>query len=137
MTGDPVPRHTVLNAAVIRLAVGCLGKQSRVLQGPREAAEPGRHVGVPRYFVKPAGPAAELHRSAPGVEVMLTWRQANGRAACVGSAPQRYGSELLSAAPDALRREIKLLGAPGTEPYQWTVEQMIRLEVEHARHRLH
>ena len=41
-----------------------------------------------------------------------------------------------SAAPDALRREIKLLGAPGTEPYPMTVEQMIRQEVEHARHHL-
>jgi hypothetical protein len=52
------------------------------------------------------------------------------------SASCRYGSALLSAAPDALRREIKLLGAPGTEPYPMTVEQMIRLEVEHARHHL-
>jgi hypothetical protein len=49
----------------------------------------------------------------------------------------RYVAALLSAAaPDALRREIKLLGAPGTEPYLMTVEQMIRLEVEHARHHL-
>ena len=48
----------------------------------------------------------------------------------------RYVSALLSAAPDALRHEIKLLGAPGTEPYPMTVEQMIRLEVEHARHHL-
>jgi DinB superfamily len=48
----------------------------------------------------------------------------------------RYISALLSAVPDALRREIKLLGAPGTEPYQMTVEQMIRLEVEHAWHHL-
>ena len=48
----------------------------------------------------------------------------------------RYISALLSAAPDALRREIKLLGAPGTEPYQMTVEQIIRVEVEHAQHHL-
>jgi uncharacterized damage-inducible protein DinB len=48
----------------------------------------------------------------------------------------RYVSALLSAAPDPLEREIKLLGAPGTEPYPMTIEQMIRLEVEHARHHL-
>ena len=48
----------------------------------------------------------------------------------------RYVNALLSAAPAALRREIKLLGAPGTEPYPMTVEQMIRQEVEHARHHL-
>ena len=52
------------------------------------------------------------------------------------SASCRYISALLSAAPDALRREIQLLGAPGTEPYLMTVEQMIRLEVEHARQHL-
>ena len=48
----------------------------------------------------------------------------------------RYVAALLSAAPDALRREVKFLGTPGTEPYLMTVEQMIRLEVEHARHHL-
>jgi hypothetical protein len=48
----------------------------------------------------------------------------------------RYVAALLGAAPDALRREVKLLGAPGTEPYLMTIEQMIRLEVEHARHHL-
>ena len=52
------------------------------------------------------------------------------------SALCRYVTALLEAAPDALRREVKFLGAPGTEPYQMTVEQMIRLEVEHARHHL-
>lgn len=52
------------------------------------------------------------------------------------SASCRYVSALLSAAPDALRREITLLGAPGTEPCPMTVEQMIRLEVEHAQHHL-
>jgi hypothetical protein len=52
------------------------------------------------------------------------------------SALCRYVAALLSAAPDALRREVKLLGAPGTEPYLMTVEQMIRLEVEHVRHHL-
>jgi hypothetical protein len=52
------------------------------------------------------------------------------------SAACRYGAALLSAAPDGLRCEVKLLGAPGTEPYQMTVEQMIRLEVEHAGHHL-
>src|SRR5262249_58643699 len=52
------------------------------------------------------------------------------------SALCRYVAALLSAAPDALRCEVKLLGAPGTEPYLMTVEQMIRLEVDHARHHL-
>ena len=45
----------------------------------------------------------------------------------------RYAAELLSAAPEALRHEIKLVGAPGTEPYPMTVEQMIGLEVDHAQ----
>jgi hypothetical protein len=45
----------------------------------------------------------------------------------------RYAAALLGAAPEALRHEIKLLGAPGTEPYPMTVEQMIGLEVEHAQ----
>lgn len=49
----------------------------------------------------------------------------------------RYVSALLSAAPDGLRRDIELLGAPGTEPYRVTVEQMIVLEVEHGRQHLH
>jgi hypothetical protein len=48
----------------------------------------------------------------------------------------RYVAALLSAAPDALQHDVKLLGAPGTEPYLMTVEQMIRLETEHARHHL-
>jgi hypothetical protein len=48
----------------------------------------------------------------------------------------RYVAALLSAAPDALRHEVTLLGAPGTDPYRMTIEQMIRLEVEHARHHL-
>ena len=52
------------------------------------------------------------------------------------SAVCRYVAALLSAAPDALRLEVKLLGAPGTEPYLMTVEQMIRLEVEHVWHHL-
>src|SRR5262245_47399354 len=52
------------------------------------------------------------------------------------SALCRYVAALLSAAPDALRREVKLLGTPGTDPYLMTVEQMIRQEVEHARHHL-
>src|SRR3954447_14367704 len=52
------------------------------------------------------------------------------------SALCRYVAALLSTAPDGLRREVKLLGAPGTEPYQMTVEQMISLEVEHGRHHL-
>jgi hypothetical protein len=53
------------------------------------------------------------------------------------SAVIRYASALLSRAAGGLTREIKLLGAPGTEPYQMTVEQMIRLEVQHARQHLH
>jgi DinB superfamily len=52
------------------------------------------------------------------------------------SALCRYVAALLSAGPDALRREIKLLDAPGTDPYPITVEQVIRLEVEHARQHL-
>jgi hypothetical protein len=48
----------------------------------------------------------------------------------------RYATSLLSAAPDVLQREIKLLGAPDTEPYPMTVEKMIILEVEHARQHL-
>lgn len=63
-------------------------------------------------------------------------REAMAPAIEVLSASCRYGSALLGAAPDALGREIKLLGAPGTEPYPMTLEQMIRLEVEHARHHL-
>ena len=49
----------------------------------------------------------------------------------------RYASALLGAAPDGLRRDIKLLGAPGTEPYLMTVEQMILQEVQHGRQHLH
>ena len=70
------------------------------------------------------------------------WMERMGYRGAVASAIEvlsplcRYISSLLSAAPDALRGEIKLLGAPGTEPYQMTVEQMIRLEVEHAEHHL-
>lgn len=70
------------------------------------------------------------------------WMERMGYRGSVGPAIEalstvcRYGSALLSAAPDALRRDIKLLGAPGTEPYLMTVEQMIGLEVEHARHHL-
>lgn len=52
------------------------------------------------------------------------------------SAVCRYGISLLSAAPDGLRRDIKLLGAAGTEPYLMTVEEMILQEVEHARQHL-
>jgi len=48
----------------------------------------------------------------------------------------RYLGALLGAAPDALRREVTLLGAPGTEPYRMTVGEMIRAEVEHVRHHL-
>jgi hypothetical protein len=48
----------------------------------------------------------------------------------------RHVAAILSATPDALRHEVKLLGPPGTEPYLMTVEQMLRLEVEHARQHL-
>ena len=59
---------------------------------------------------------------APAVEVL--------------SALSRYVAALLSAVPDALRCEVKLLAAPGTEPYVMTVEEMIRQEAEHARKHL-
>jgi hypothetical protein len=59
---------------------------------------------------------------APAVEVL--------------SALCRYVAALLNAAPDALRNEIKLLEAPGAEPYVMTVEEMIRQEAEHARKHL-
>ena len=59
---------------------------------------------------------------APAVEVL--------------SALSRYVAALLSAAPDALRNEVKFLEAPGAEPYVMTVEEMIRQEAEHARKHL-
>jgi hypothetical protein len=49
------------------------------------------------------------------------------------SALCRYLAALLSAVPDALGNEVKLLEAPGAEPYPMTVEQVIRQEAEHAR----
>ena len=55
---------------------------------------------------------------APAVEVL--------------SALSSYVAALLGAVPDALRCEVKLLAAPGTEPYVMTVEEMIRQEAEHA-----
>jgi hypothetical protein len=48
----------------------------------------------------------------------------------------RYVTSLLRAAPDALRSEVKLLGAPGAEPYAMSVEQMLQQEVEHVRKHL-
>ena len=48
----------------------------------------------------------------------------------------RHVTSILSAAPDALRSEVKLLEAPGAEPYTMSVEQMLRLEVEHVREHL-
>ena len=66
----------------------------------------------------------------------MGYRGAVAPAIEVLSASCRYVSALLSAAPDALRREIKLLGAPGTEPYPMTVEEMIRQEVEHTQQHL-
>jgi len=66
----------------------------------------------------------------------MGYRGAVAPAIEVLSASCRYVSALLRAAPDGLRREIKLLGAPGTEPCPMTVEQMICQEVEHARHHL-
>ena len=59
---------------------------------------------------------------APAVEVL--------------SALSRYVAALLSAVPDALRKEVKLLEAPGAEAYVMTVEEMIRQEAEHARKHL-
>ena len=52
------------------------------------------------------------------------------------SALCRYVAALLSAAPDALRNEVKFLEAPGTVPYVMTVEEMIRQEAEHTRKHL-
>lgn len=49
------------------------------------------------------------------------------------SALCRYVAALLGAVPGALHCEVKLLAAPGTEPYVMTVEEMIRQEAEHAR----
>src|SRR6266849_4105223 len=49
------------------------------------------------------------------------------------SALCRFVTALLSAAPDALRREVNFLDAPGAEPYPMSVEQMLRQEVDHAR----
>jgi hypothetical protein len=59
---------------------------------------------------------------APAVEVL--------------SALCAYVAALLSAAPDTLRSEVKLLEAPGAKPYVMTVEEMIRQEAEHARKHL-
>ena len=50
--------------------------------------------------------------------------------------PRLTADEYLSAAPDALRNEVKFLEAPGAEPYVMTVEEMIRHEAEHARKHL-
>src|SRR5262245_25854807 len=52
------------------------------------------------------------------------------------SAVCRHVAALLGASPDALRREIKLLGDPNTQPYLMTVDEMFGLEVDHARHHL-
>ena len=77
-----------------------------------------------------------LNADRAWVERMGYSREAMAPAIEVLSASCRYASALLGATPDALRHEIKLLGAPGTEPYLMTVEQMISLEVEHGRHHL-
>ena len=37
-------------------------------------SRPGRHYGLPRYAVHPAGPAAELERSAHGTKVEASMR---------------------------------------------------------------
>jgi hypothetical protein len=41
-------------------------------------------------------------------------------------------SGLVAATPDALAREVKLLDAPGEDPYAMTVEEVLRMEVKHA-----
>lgn len=45
-------------------------------------------------------------------------------------------SGLISATSDALRREVRLLDAPGAELYTKTVEEILRQEVEHAEEHL-
>lgn len=51
------------------------------------------------------------------------------------SAVCRHASDLLQGAPGGLGRAINLLGPEATS-YPMTVEQMVRLEVEHARNHL-
>jgi hypothetical protein len=41
-------------------------------------------------------------------------------------------SGLLGAVPDAPGRQVRLLDAPGAEPYARTVEQIVRQEVDHV-----
>ncbi len=45
-------------------------------------------------------------------------------------------SNLFSATPDGLRREVRLLDAPGAELYTKTVAEILRQEVEHAEEHL-
>lgn len=45
-------------------------------------------------------------------------------------------AEIVSAAPRALDRHVKLQDAPGDRPYRKTVAQLLQDEVEHARHHL-
>lgn len=45
---------------------------------------------------------------------------------------QHLGS-VITASPDGFRREVRLLDAPGAEPYARTIEQVLAQEVEHAR----
>lgn len=48
----------------------------------------------------------------------------------------RHISGLVRAEPEMLRREVRLLDAPGAELYTKTVEEILRQEVEHAREHL-
>lgn len=48
----------------------------------------------------------------------------------------RHLSGLLGAAPDASRREVKLIDAPGAELRAMTVEEVLRQEAEHAQEHL-
>ena len=48
----------------------------------------------------------------------------------------RYLESLFRAVPDAMRRDVNLLDAPGADVYSLTVEQILQQEVEHAREHL-
>jgi len=49
---------------------------------------------------------------------------------------QEHFAELIGNIPDALKREVKLLDAPGAETHTETVAAILRQEVEHADHHL-
>jgi hypothetical protein len=45
----------------------------------------------------------------------------------------RHVSGLITASPDGYEREVRLVDAPGAEPYTRTVQEVLSQEVEHAR----